>query len=158
MVLPEQQRGAVNTRKRTYDRTAGRQRISQHPATIDGASQLPQFSSTCASARCMPGVYNPHLTRINGVVTSAGDDWSLSEVVWVFTVATFFWAWQRHSRANGWTSRSANGWRGLSLLLGRRLSYRCSRHHDPSAVVALSGLRGNWRLRLGLGQYSPVVL
>ncbi len=35
-------------------------------------------------------IYNPHLTRINGVVTSAGDDWSLSEVVWVFTVAIFF--------------------------------------------------------------------
>lgn len=35
-------------------------------------------------------IYNPHLTRINGVVTSAGDDWSLSEVVWVFTVAIVF--------------------------------------------------------------------
>ena len=35
-------------------------------------------------------IYNPHLTRITGVVTSAGDDWSLSEVVWVFTVAIVF--------------------------------------------------------------------
>ena len=35
-------------------------------------------------------IYNPHLTRVNGVVTSAGDDWSLSEVVWVFTVAIIF--------------------------------------------------------------------
>ena len=35
-------------------------------------------------------IYNPHLTRINGVVTSAGDDWSLSEVGWVFTVAIVF--------------------------------------------------------------------
>ena len=35
-------------------------------------------------------IYNPHLTRLNGVVTSAGDDWSLSEVVWVFTVAIVF--------------------------------------------------------------------
>ena len=32
-------------------------------------------------------IYNPSLTRVYGVVTSAGDDWSLSEVVWVFTVA-----------------------------------------------------------------------
>ena len=32
-------------------------------------------------------IYNPPLTRIHGVVTSAGDDWSLSAVVWVFTVA-----------------------------------------------------------------------
>ncbi len=32
-------------------------------------------------------IYNPPLTRVFGVVTSAGDDWSLSQVVWVFTVA-----------------------------------------------------------------------
>ena len=31
---------------------------------------------------------SPHTN--NGVVTSAGDDWSLSEVVWVFTVAIVF--------------------------------------------------------------------
>ena len=46
---------------------------------------------TSASALCMPGVFTTlHLTRIDGVVTSAGDDWSLSEVVWVFTVAIVF--------------------------------------------------------------------
>ena len=32
-------------------------------------------------------IYNPPLTRVQGVVTSAADDWSLSAVVWVFTVA-----------------------------------------------------------------------
>lgn len=35
-------------------------------------------------------IYNPALTRVYGVVTSSGDDWSLSEVVWVFTVAIVF--------------------------------------------------------------------
>ncbi len=35
-------------------------------------------------------IYNPSLTRVHGVVTSAADDWSLSEVVWVFTVAIVF--------------------------------------------------------------------
>jgi len=35
-------------------------------------------------------IYNPSLTRVFGVVTSAADDWSLSEVVWVFTVAIVF--------------------------------------------------------------------
>ncbi len=35
-------------------------------------------------------IYNPPLTRVFGVVTSAADDWSLSEVVWVFTVAIVF--------------------------------------------------------------------
>ena len=32
-------------------------------------------------------IYNPPLTRIKGVVASSADDWSLSAVVWVFTVA-----------------------------------------------------------------------
>ena len=32
-------------------------------------------------------IYNPALTKVVGVVASAADDWSLSEVVWIFTVA-----------------------------------------------------------------------
>jgi len=35
-------------------------------------------------------IYNPPLTRVFGVVTSAADDWNLSEVVWIFTVAIVF--------------------------------------------------------------------
>lgn len=35
-------------------------------------------------------IYNPSLTRVYGVVTPAADDWSLSQVVWVFTVAIVF--------------------------------------------------------------------
>jgi MFS family permease len=35
-------------------------------------------------------IYNPPLTRVFGVVTGAADDWSLGEVVWVFTVAIVF--------------------------------------------------------------------
>lgn len=35
-------------------------------------------------------IYNPSLTRVFGVVASSGDDWNLSEVVWVFTVAIVF--------------------------------------------------------------------
>ncbi len=35
-------------------------------------------------------IYNPSLTRVFGVVTSAADDWNLSEVVWIFTVAIVF--------------------------------------------------------------------
>jgi MFS family permease len=35
-------------------------------------------------------IYNPSLTRVFGGVTSAADDWSLSQVVWVFTVAIVF--------------------------------------------------------------------
>jgi MFS family permease len=32
-------------------------------------------------------IYNPALLRVSGVVTPAGDDWTLSGVVWIFTVA-----------------------------------------------------------------------
>jgi len=33
------------------------------------------------------GIYNPALTKVLGVATSASADWSLQDVVWVFTVA-----------------------------------------------------------------------
>ncbi len=32
-------------------------------------------------------IFNPALIRTEGVVVSAADDWTLREVVWVFTVA-----------------------------------------------------------------------
>ena len=35
-------------------------------------------------------IYNPALIRELGVVASAADDWSLSDVVWIFTVAIVF--------------------------------------------------------------------
>src|SRR5688572_25663364 len=35
-------------------------------------------------------IYNPALTRVFGVVTPAGEDWLLSNVVWIFSVAIVF--------------------------------------------------------------------
>jgi len=35
-------------------------------------------------------IYNPALTKLYGVVASSGDDWSLAQVTWVFTVAIVF--------------------------------------------------------------------
>lgn len=35
-------------------------------------------------------IFNPSLIRARGVVASAADDWTLSQVVWVFTVAIVF--------------------------------------------------------------------
>ena len=35
-------------------------------------------------------IYNPPLTKVLGVVTSAAADWNLGQVVWVFTVAIVF--------------------------------------------------------------------
>jgi MFS family permease len=35
-------------------------------------------------------IFNPPLTKLRGVATGAADDWTLNEVVWVFTVAIVF--------------------------------------------------------------------
>ncbi len=35
-------------------------------------------------------IFNPSLTRLHGVAASAADDWTLQQVVWVFTVAIVF--------------------------------------------------------------------
>jgi MFS family permease len=35
-------------------------------------------------------IYNPALTRVFGVVTASGDDWTLSNVLWIFSVAIVF--------------------------------------------------------------------
>ena len=35
-------------------------------------------------------IFNPALTKIRGVVAPSGDDWTLSQVVWIFTVAIVF--------------------------------------------------------------------
>jgi len=35
-------------------------------------------------------IYNPALVRVFGVVTPAADDWSLSDVLWIFSVAIIF--------------------------------------------------------------------
>jgi MFS family permease len=35
-------------------------------------------------------IFNPALTKTQGVVASAGDDWTLKQVVWIFTVAIVF--------------------------------------------------------------------
>ena len=40
----------------------------------------------CIGSVCLEHL-QPPLTRIQGVVASSADDWSLSAVVWVFTVA-----------------------------------------------------------------------
>ncbi len=35
-------------------------------------------------------IFNPALTKIRGVVAPSGDDWTLGQVVWIFTVAIVF--------------------------------------------------------------------
>ena len=41
----------------------------------------------CIGSAYAWSIFNPALVKLRGVVTSAADDWTLSQVVWVFTVA-----------------------------------------------------------------------
>jgi len=44
----------------------------------------------CIGSAYAWSIFNPALVKVRGVVTSAADDWSLQQVVWVFTVAIVF--------------------------------------------------------------------
>ena len=73
----------------------------------------------------------PHTN--NGVVTNA-DDWSLSEVVWVFTVAIVFLGLAAALQANGW-NRSAHEWLALSQPAA-----------GAAAIVGTAGIMTHQRL------------
>ena len=73
-------------------------------------------------------VFNPALTKVVGVAGSSSADWSLSQVVWVFTVAIVFlglsaalggkWLERRGAAQGGvWSRRSAGV--AASWLVGR---------------------------------------
>jgi MFS family permease len=44
----------------------------------------------CIGSAYAWSIFNPALRRVKGVVLPAADDWALSEVVWIFTVAIVF--------------------------------------------------------------------
>ncbi len=46
--------------------------------------------SSCIGSVYAWSIFNPALVKVRGVVASAADDWTLSQVVWVFTVAIVF--------------------------------------------------------------------
>ncbi len=97
-------------------------------------------------------IYNPALIRVFGVVTPAAEDWLLSDVVWIFTVAIVFLGplcRARRQVARG--RRPAHGRHRRGGLLGRRLSDRRARHLLARAVARVSRLRRDRRLRLRLG-------
>ena len=86
-------------------------------------------------------IYNPPLTKVFGVVTSAADDWNLGEVVWIFTVAIVFL---------GLAAAVAGRWLetvGPRMLLGRWLHRRCGRHPYTSTLADLPWLRRDRRMR-----------
>ena len=64
-------------------------------------------------------MFNPALVKILGVVTSSGDDWTLGQVVWIFSVAIVSLGLAA-AYAGKWLEEVGpkDGW-FRSLLLGR---------------------------------------
>ena len=102
-------------------------------------------------------IFNPPLTKVLGVAASAADDWTLSEVVWVFTVAIVFLGLSA-AVAGKWLERvgprtvgtvAALCWGGGFLIGGVAiLSHRLWLLYLGYGVLGGCGL--------GLGYVSPV--
>ena len=102
-------------------------------------------------------IYNPALVRVFGVVTPAADDWLLSDVVWIFTVAIVFlglsaaiagkWLEEVGPRTVGTVAAAC--WGGGYLLGGLGIYL-----HELWLVYLGYGVIGG--CGLGLGYVSPV--
>jgi len=102
-------------------------------------------------------IFNPALIKVRGVVTSAAEDWTLSQVVWVFTVAIVFLGLSA-AVAGKWLERvgprmvgsvAAACWGGGFLLGGLGIAT-----HQLWLLYLGYGVVGG--LGLGLGYVSPV--
>jgi MFS family permease len=102
-------------------------------------------------------IYNPALIRVFGVVTPAADDWSLSDVVWIFTVAIVFlglaaafagkWLEEVGPRTVGLVAAAC--WGGGYLIGGLGIV-----RHELWLIYLGYGVIGG--CGLGLGYVSPV--
>jgi MFS family permease len=102
-------------------------------------------------------IYNPALIRVFGVVTPAADDWRLSDVVWIFTVAIIFlglsaaiagkWLEDVGPRKVG--TVAALCWGGGYLVGGLGILW----HQLPLVYLGYGVIGG---CGLGLGYVSPV--
>jgi MFS family permease len=102
-------------------------------------------------------IYNPALIRVFGVVTPSADDWLLSDVVWIFTVAIIFlglaaaiagkWLEDIGPRMVG--TVAALCWGGGYLLGGLGILL----HQLPLVYLGYGVIGG---CGLGLGYVSPV--
>jgi MFS family permease len=102
-------------------------------------------------------IFNPQLGRVHGVVASAADDWSLSEVVWVFTVAivmlglsaTFAGKWLERVGPRTVGTVAALCWGGGLALGAAGIAW----HMLPLLYLGYGVIGG---CGLGLGYVSPV--
>ena len=102
-------------------------------------------------------MFNPALVKIMGVVTSSGDDWSLSQVVWIFSVAivslglaaAYAGKWLEDVGPRLVGCIAATLWGGGFLLGSMGIST-----HDLTLLYLGYGVLGG--CGLGLGYVSPV--
>jgi len=111
----------------------------------------------CIGSAYAWSIFNPALVRLRGVVASAPGDWSLSQVVWVFTVAIVFLGLSA-AVAGRWLERvgprtvglvAAVCWSGGFLLGGLAIQM-----HQLWLLYLGYGVLGG--CGLGLGYVSPV--
>jgi MFS family permease len=102
-------------------------------------------------------IFNPQLVRVRGVVASAADDWTLSEVVWVFTVAIVFLGLSA-AFAGKWLERVGPRTVGIvaALCWGGGLAIGAAGIAWHKLLLLYLGYGAIGGCGLGLGYVSPV--
>jgi MFS family permease len=111
----------------------------------------------CIGSAYAWSIFNPALVKLRGVVTSAADDWTLAQVVWIFTVAIVLLGLSA-AVAGKWLERVGPRTVGLVAALcwsgGFVLSSLGIRTHQLWLLYLGYGVIGG--CGLGLGYVSPV--
>ena len=83
------------------------------------------------------------------LLRSSAGDWSLSSVVWIFSVAIVCLGLAA-ALGGKWLERVGPRYVGVvaATLWGRRVHHRLVRHFHPSALACLSWIWGFWRVRV----------
>jgi hypothetical protein len=140
------------------------------PSFFDRSSQIagPGFSrwlvppAALAIHLCIGQAYafstfNLPMTKLIGITQSAPDDWTLTQLGWIFSIAIWCWACRPPSSAAGWKASGRAGRCSWRPVLRRRLRRRRARHPccTISGCVYLGyGVLGG--CGLGIGYISPV--
>ena len=101
-------------------------------------------------------VFNLPMTKLIGITKSAPDDWKLTELGWIFTIAIFLLGASAAFRPLGRGGRAAQGDVTAGLCWALRLLDRRARRPPAPALDRLSRLRRDRRIGLGIGYISPV--